>query len=400
MYTIHRNDEFIQNITKKTREETLFLTFGDHGFKEYSGSHGGDSEDELRAGLFSYSKNNFTFAKYRDPDHAEITDIDSYLIKLIRKNLTLPLDNFTRKLINQIDIVPTMASIFKTPIPHNNLGIIIPEFLKYNNSLIIDDLSELMGDYLLNYLQIVNFIQVFHEETGTIEALVSAQEALAGPFYIKLLDILYRKDEVTKIETEFRERMNESVREIGFEIEMDKEKQEVYLEFMKNCTDLINNMIFNMENIAHSLRNEWNSFNFFLMGLSQITTISVVISLFIILITLYIYEKVDLQLTLPKIMTPASLIFALFLLPLIVFYDIFDVPVTIIVVSMVTIATVPFAKVIKQNFTQLRQVIKQNMDAKAILPAVIIMSLKLLSEVSNYIMESIKNYLFLNFRKL
>ena len=43
------------DLTKVMDEETILFVMGDHGMTR-SGDHGGDSKDEVMAGLFAYSK--------------------------------------------------------------------------------------------------------------------------------------------------------------------------------------------------------------------------------------------------------------------------------------------------------------------------------------------------------
>ena len=88
-----------------------------------SGDHGGDSEDELRAAMFIYSKN-IDFK----PNGANGKD---------------------RK-ISQIDFVPTLSLLLGLPIPFSNVGKLIYELFDIPNA----------GIRQLQYLKI-NIEQVF-----------------------------------------------------------------------------------------------------------------------------------------------------------------------------------------------------------------------------------------------
>ena len=43
-----------RNVTRYLKDDTILFVFGDHGMTN-TGDHGGDSEEELEAGLFVYS---------------------------------------------------------------------------------------------------------------------------------------------------------------------------------------------------------------------------------------------------------------------------------------------------------------------------------------------------------
>lgn len=46
---------FFSDLTKSIDDDTVLFVMGDHGMT-MSGDHGGDSADEVMAGLFAYSK--------------------------------------------------------------------------------------------------------------------------------------------------------------------------------------------------------------------------------------------------------------------------------------------------------------------------------------------------------
>ena len=92
-----------------------------------SGDHGGDSEDELRAAMFIYSKN-IDFKANEPAEDANEKD---------------------RK-ISQIDFVPTLSLLLGLPIPFSNVGKLIYELFDVPNA----------GIRQLQYLKI-NIEQVF-----------------------------------------------------------------------------------------------------------------------------------------------------------------------------------------------------------------------------------------------
>ncbi|XP_067629942.1 GPI ethanolamine phosphate transferase 3 [Eurosta solidaginis] len=110
-------NEVIKSVVAKMDSDTTLLVMGDHGMTS-SGDHGGESEDETNALLFAYNKAN-TFVG---------TEFGS--------------DNTT---MQQIDLVPTLATILGVPIPYSNLGLInfnivpdvhVPYMRKYETLLL------------------------------------------------------------------------------------------------------------------------------------------------------------------------------------------------------------------------------------------------------------------------
>lgn len=111
-------DAIVQQIyaaieTKDHLRSTLFVLCGDHGMND-AGNHGGSAEGETSPALV------FISPKLRD-------------ISVARKCPTVPrtsdFDYYTT--VEQSDIVPTLASLLGFPVPLNNLGVIIPEFLSF-----------------------------------------------------------------------------------------------------------------------------------------------------------------------------------------------------------------------------------------------------------------------------
>ncbi|XP_074096564.1 phosphatidylinositol glycan anchor biosynthesis class O [Cotesia typhae] len=93
-------NELINEIISAIDNHTIFFVIGDHGMTD-TGDHGGDSDNEIEAGLFIYSKS----------------------------PLQNPIEGQSRKTINQIDIVPTLALILGIPIPFSNIGSLISDAL-------------------------------------------------------------------------------------------------------------------------------------------------------------------------------------------------------------------------------------------------------------------------------
>lgn len=93
---------------------TLFVLCGDHGMNE-GGNHGGSSPGETSPALVFMSPKIEKITQFRE-----------------RTSPIAPKGEFEyyRK-IEQSDIAPTLAGLLGFPIPRNNLGVFIEEFLHF-----------------------------------------------------------------------------------------------------------------------------------------------------------------------------------------------------------------------------------------------------------------------------
>jgi phosphatidylinositol glycan class O len=91
----------MQEIVQQLNDDTLLVVMGDHGM-DGKGDHGGESDDEVQAALWMYSKKGI-FGR-TDP------------------TFVTPPQNAKIRPVNQIDLVPTLALSLGLPIPFNNLG--------------------------------------------------------------------------------------------------------------------------------------------------------------------------------------------------------------------------------------------------------------------------------------
>ena len=94
---LRQMDSLIENVVGNMDSETLLLVIGDHGMTQ-TGDHGGDSSDEINSALFAYSRNG-QISSTKRVDQAP-----------------------TDSLMNQVDLVPTLALLMGVPIPFSNLG--------------------------------------------------------------------------------------------------------------------------------------------------------------------------------------------------------------------------------------------------------------------------------------
>uniref|UniRef100_A0A182PJZ5 Uncharacterized protein n=1 Tax=Anopheles epiroticus TaxID=199890 RepID=A0A182PJZ5_9DIPT len=110
-------NEVIRNITEQMTDGTTLLVIGDHGMTK-TGDHGGETEDEVEALLFAYSKGSPLLPRAYDGQG---------------------------ETMQQIDLVPTLATMLGVSIPYSNLGQImfqllpdvrVDSFLRYQLALV------------------------------------------------------------------------------------------------------------------------------------------------------------------------------------------------------------------------------------------------------------------------
>lgn len=98
---LQQMDDVLRRIVAALDEDTLLVVMGDHGMDQ-KGDHGGESDEEIEAALWMYSKKGI-FGR-TDPQ------------------LVAPPSTAKVRPVDQIDLVPTLALLLGLPIPFNNLG--------------------------------------------------------------------------------------------------------------------------------------------------------------------------------------------------------------------------------------------------------------------------------------
>ncbi|KAJ4289783.1 mannose-ethanolamine phosphotransferase gpi13 [Kalmusia sp. IMI 367209] len=94
-------DEIIRKMIEQLDDSTLLVVMGDHGM-DAKGDHGGESDDEIQAALWMYSKQK-KFGRSSPAYNA-------------------PPATAKERPVAQIDLVPTLSLLLGLPIPFNNLG--------------------------------------------------------------------------------------------------------------------------------------------------------------------------------------------------------------------------------------------------------------------------------------
>ncbi|KAJ1554678.1 mannose-ethanolamine phosphotransferase gpi13 [Nowakowskiella sp. JEL0078] len=146
----------LENVFEAVDNDTLVIVLGDHGM-DPRGNHGGESEPEINAAMFFYSKK-----KLWDSDSTTRKEFDNILRSMKFQNDVYEKANGRNpdsdpylfmdghRTIAQIDLVPTLSMLLNIPIPFGNLGSIIPEFFFVESSK-----SEMESDYDSSILNLV-----------------------------------------------------------------------------------------------------------------------------------------------------------------------------------------------------------------------------------------------------
>ena len=94
-------------------QSTLLVLCGDHGMNE-AGNHGGSAEGETSPALVFISPKLQSISQGRECPTTALNNGHEFYTK-----------------IHQSDIAPTLAGLLGIPIPRNNLGVFIPDLLRF-----------------------------------------------------------------------------------------------------------------------------------------------------------------------------------------------------------------------------------------------------------------------------
>ncbi|KAK4890832.1 mannose-ethanolamine phosphotransferase gpi13 [Elasticomyces elasticus] len=94
-------DGIFRQMIDKLDDNTLLVVMGDHGM-DVKGDHGGESDDEVEAAVWMYSKRPVFGSRNAESVNPPLTAKE--------------------RVVGQIDLVPTLAFLLGLPVPFNNLG--------------------------------------------------------------------------------------------------------------------------------------------------------------------------------------------------------------------------------------------------------------------------------------
>lgn len=103
---LRQMDNVLREVVEALDDQTLLVIMGDHGM-DAKGDHGGESDDEIEAALWMYSKKGVFGRSHPD--------------------FMYPPKTAKQRPVEQIDLVPTLSLLLGIPIPFNNLGAPIEE---------------------------------------------------------------------------------------------------------------------------------------------------------------------------------------------------------------------------------------------------------------------------------
>ncbi|KAG0250824.1 mannose-ethanolamine phosphotransferase gpi13 [Mortierella polycephala] len=147
---LEQMNEQLEKVIASVSDDTLVVIMGDHGMNGH-GDHGGDSDDEVEAGLVIYSKRKLFDASL----------LDRFLLKDMLQ-YTKPVGGNIYRKVTQIDLVPTLSLLLGLPIPFNNLGSVIPElFLSAKNP--DQAIKDLLRAMRLNAAQVATYFKSYRE---------------------------------------------------------------------------------------------------------------------------------------------------------------------------------------------------------------------------------------------
>ncbi|KFO06846.1 GPI ethanolamine phosphate transferase 3, partial [Balearica regulorum gibbericeps] len=124
-------NEMLRSLVEHLGNDTLLLVAGDHGMTE-TGDHGGDSEKEVNAALFVYSKT--PLFGTGPPEEPEA--------------------------VAQVNLVPTVALLLGVPIPYSNIGEVMAELFSGDGDAVSAALQQLLV-YHINAKQVDRFLHAY-----------------------------------------------------------------------------------------------------------------------------------------------------------------------------------------------------------------------------------------------
>ncbi|XP_009683681.2 GPI ethanolamine phosphate transferase 3 isoform X3 [Struthio camelus] len=145
-------NEMLRSLVDHLGNDTLLLVAGDHGMTE-TGDHGGNSEKEVNAALFVYSKT--PLFGTGPPEEPEA--------------------------IPQVNLVPTVALLLGMPIPYSNIGEVMAELFPGDGDAVSAALQQL-SVYHVNAKQVDRFLRSYSLVAQDLpaEQLQHLQELFSG----------------------------------------------------------------------------------------------------------------------------------------------------------------------------------------------------------------------------
>lgn len=132
-------------LSRGVDDETLLVVLGDHGM-DRKGDHGGDGIYETSSALWIYSKGT--------PLFTADSEMQQEILYPLQTTSHFPNMAEPFRSVQQIDLVPSFALLLGLPIPHNNLGTVIPELFmrEENGRMLLFNATRLNAEQMDSFL--------------------------------------------------------------------------------------------------------------------------------------------------------------------------------------------------------------------------------------------------------
>ncbi|KAG0046971.1 mannose-ethanolamine phosphotransferase gpi13 [Gryganskiella cystojenkinii] len=161
----------LKRVLDAVSDDTLVVIMGDHGMNGH-GDHGGDSDDEVQAGLIMYSKRKLLDTSLLD--RFALGDLLQY---------SDPVGGKVYRRVSQIDLVPTLSLLLGLPIPFNNLGSVIPElFLSAKDPQ--EAIGQLFKAMRLNAAQVATYFESYKDLHPTSDIALATDMEFGYKFHL------------------------------------------------------------------------------------------------------------------------------------------------------------------------------------------------------------------------
>lgn len=175
---LQQMNDIVGDVMEKMEDDCLLLIMGDHGM-DGGGDHGGDSLAEIDAGFAVYSKKKLlNDAARKVLDQLEDKKLDKSWNDINFDTNSKLMDDMPS--MSQIDLVPTLSTMFGFPITFGNLGSIVPEIFlagfNINDELILS--LKLLSAVRYNAAQMLRYLYTYHEESGRLGEVIESNREL------------------------------------------------------------------------------------------------------------------------------------------------------------------------------------------------------------------------------
>lgn len=175
-------DRVLRDVVDALDDDTLLVLMGDHGM-DRKGDHGGDTELEVTAAVWFYSKGR------------PLLHPSGQIPPILLPESTFPGATVPHRSIQQIDLVPTFSLMLGLPIPYNNLGSITPELFwddlegrRFNRALEINTAQ--IQRYLRTYRESPHGSELDNAWSSLEQLRETAVEGPPGAYWTSLNDYM------------------------------------------------------------------------------------------------------------------------------------------------------------------------------------------------------------------